>query len=47
MSFSQFLPRTTELQLKLLKSIESPNIFHWKPAKKQTGCGLWAKFWPN
>ena len=26
--------RTTGLQLKLLRLIESPNIFHWKPAKK-------------
>ena len=26
--------RTSGLQDKLLISIESPNIFHWKPAKK-------------
>ena len=32
--FKQFFFRTTGFQLKLLKFIESPNIFHWKPAKK-------------
>ena len=40
--------RTTGLQLKLLILIESPNIFYWKPAKKnQNGCGFGAKFGPN
>ena len=28
--------------------IQSPNILHWKPAKKkQIGCGLEVKFGPN
>ena len=53
--FSKKIFRTIGLQLKLLILIESPNIFHWKPAKKtnknknkkQNGCGLGAKFGPN
>ena len=32
--FYQIFFRTSRFQLKLLKSIESLNIFHWKPAKK-------------
>ena len=32
--FQRFFFRTTAFQLKLLKLIESPNIFDWKPAKK-------------
>ena len=32
--FSKKIFRTIGLQLKLLILIESPNIFHWKPAKK-------------
>ena len=40
--------RTTGFQLKFLILIESPNIVHWKPAKKnQIECGLGAKFGPN
>ena len=48
--FLEVLPiffRTTKLQLKLLILIESPNIFHWESAKKQSGCGLGTKFGPN
>ena len=34
--------RTTGFQLKLLRSIESLNIFHWKPAEKiKVGVVLW------
>ena len=36
-SFSEVSPiffRNAGLKSKLLKSVESPNIFHWKPAKK-------------
>ena len=36
--FLEVLPiffRNTRLQLKLLISIESSDIFHWKPAKKK------------
>ena len=48
MGFSKKILRTTRFQLKLLISIESLSIFHWKPAKKnQTGCGLEAKFGVN
>ena len=32
--FSNFFFRIAGFQLKLLILIESPNIFHWKPAKK-------------
>ena len=32
--FSKFFFRTTGFQLKLMILIASPNIFHWKPAKK-------------
>ena len=42
--------RTTGFQLKFLILIESPNIVHWKPAKKKKmyiGCGLVAKYGPN
>ena len=40
-----FFFRTTGLQHKLLILIESPNIFHWKSAKKESGCSLFgAKF---
>ena len=43
--------RTTGFQLKFLKLIESPNIVHWKSAKKkkknQIGCGLRERFGPN
>ena len=35
--------RTTGLQHKILKLIESPNIFHWKSAKEQRECGLRGK----
>ena len=46
--FQQKIFRTTGFQLKLLISIESLNIFHWKSEKKnQSGCGLWAKFGQN
>ena len=34
-SFYQYFLRTTGLQHKLLKLIESSNIFHWKSAKKR------------
>ena len=40
-----FFFRTTELQLKLLIIIKSPNVFHWKSIKKQSGCGLTSKIW--
>ena len=44
--FYQLFFRTNGLQHKLLKLIESPNIFNWKSAKKkQSGCGLWGKIW--
>ena len=39
--------KTTGLQLKLLVLIESPNMFHGKSAKKQSGCGHGEKFEPN
>ena len=39
--------RTARLQLKLLILIESPNIFIGNQEKKQSGCGLGAKFGPN
>ena len=44
-----FSELATELQLKLLILIESPNIFHWKlPTKKiKNGCGLGTKFGPK
>ena len=51
--FSKKIFRTVGLQLKLLILIESPNIFHWKPAKKtkkkgkKIGCGLGAKSGSN
>ena len=46
--FQQNIFRTTRFQLKFLTLIEFPNIFHWKPAKKnQSGCGLGTKFRPN
>ena len=32
------------IPIKLLILIESPNTFHWKPAKKQRGCCLKTKF---
>ena len=45
-SFYQYFLRTTGLQHKLLKLIESSNIFHWKSAKKkETRCGLWEEIW--
>ena len=33
--FSNFFFRTIGFQLKFLELIEFPNIFHWKPAKKE------------
>ena len=56
--FLEVLPiffRNTRLQLKLLISIESSDIFHWKPEKKkqkknkkkQSECGLEGIFRPN
>ena len=40
--------RTTEFQLKLLTSIESLNIFHWKTAQKKSKLvWSWSKFGPN
>ena len=39
--------KTTGLQLKLLVLIESPNMFHGKSAKKQSGGGHGEKFEPN
>ena len=35
--------RIAGLQQKLLILIESPNIFHWKLAKKESGWGLRGK----
>ena len=50
-NFQRFLPYFFQnywrLQLKLLKLIESPNIFHWKSAKKKVDVSSWAKFGPN
>ena len=43
--FSKKIFRTTGLQLKLLILIESPNIFHWKPAKKSNWVWSWGKIW--
>ena len=46
--FLEVLPNffgTTALQQKLLILIESPNIFHWKSTKKESGCGLRDKIW--
>ena len=40
-----FFYRTTGFQLKLLILIESPNIFHWKPAKKSNWVWSWGKIW--
>ena len=48
--FTFFFFRATGLQQKLLTLIESPNIFHWKSAKKgkkESGCGLRGKIGPN
>ena len=47
--FSNFFSELpTGFQLKLLILIESPKIFHWKPAKKNwSGCGLGVKFGPK
>ena len=42
--FYQTFFRTAGLQYELLILIVSPNIFHWKSAKKkQSGCGLRGK----
>ena len=46
--FYQRFLRTAALQSKLLILIESPNIFHWKSAKKsEVGVVFGAKFVPN
>ena len=43
--FYQFFFRTTGLQHKLLKLLESPNIFHWRSTKKsKVGVVCRAKF---
>ena len=37
--------KTTGLKLKLLILIVSPNIFHWKSAKKIKWVWSWGKIW--
>ena len=47
-TFFQLLFRTAGLQHKLLKLIESPNIFHWKAVKKsKVGVVFGEKSVPN
>ena len=41
----QIFFRTTGLQQKLLKLIESSSTFHWKSRKKESRCGLRVKIW--
>ena len=43
--FYKFFFRLARLQLKLLILIESPNIYHWKPAKKIKWVWSWGKIW--
>ena len=43
--FSKTNFKTTGFQLKLSISIESINIFHWKPAIKSKWVWSWGKFW--
>ena len=46
--FYQLFFKTTGLQHNLLILIESPNIFHWKSAKRsKVGLVFGAKFGPN
>ena len=45
--FWQKIFRTTGFQLKLKISIESPNIFCWKPAEKSKWVQSWGEFGPN
>ena len=46
--FYQFFFRTVGLQHTLLTLIVSPNVFHWKSAKKNKESVVFGeKFWPN